>query len=60
MSPYVLSFKKVIMNFPLTGVSKEPWFAPCRKPFNMTLSFQVLTNTTELPKGVHIYAKRQT
>ena len=59
LSPYALSFKKVSMNLPLTGTSKEPSLAPCRKPFQMVISFPVLINTTELPMGVHIFATRE-
>ena len=59
LSPYALSFKKVTMTCPMQGFSRGPCFALCKKHFNMTLSFQVLTNPTDLPKGVHIYAQRE-
>ena len=47
------------MTCPMQSISREPCFAPCKKQFNMTLSFQMLTNPTDLPQGVHIYAQRE-
>ena len=59
LSPYALCFKKVTMTCPMQSFSRDACFAPCKKQFNMTLSFQMLTNPTDLPKCVHIYAQRE-